>query len=294
MESIPRLGFGAGTAWYKGYTHNTDNTPLDEELITQTINALEVGYDHLDLAEAYGNDREIHEALQRYFQQNKNRKRRENLWITSKCSENLQNPRDGCCEIIQRLDCQYLDLYLLHCPLEFKNCSDSIERIWREMETLVEEGLVRHIGVSNFRICDLEELMSIARIPPFMNQIEFHPYLQQPKLREKCQSFGIQLSAYSPLGPLNLWPGGPIDPLLLELSEKYQRSTGVILLKYASQKGYVPITTTSKVERMIDYLSAFSDETFQLSDEDIRRIDVEGSKQFRRKYWVANHDDSKE
>jgi diketogulonate reductase-like aldo/keto reductase len=296
MEKIPEIGFGAGTAWYKGYEHNIDNTPLDEEQIIQTVNALEVGFQHLDLAEMYGNDREVGEALERYFAKN-TEKERGDLWITSKCSQHLENPILGCQEILSRLNCEYLDLYLLHCPVEFKKCSSSIETIWREMESLVEQKLVRYIGVSNFRISDLEELMSIARIPPFMNQVEFHPYLQQPDLREKCQSFGIHLSAYSPLGPLNLWPGGPIDPLLEELSEKYQRSSGVILLKYASQKGYIPITTSSKVERMIDCLSAFAavegSNSFQLGEEDIQRIDAEGSKQIKRKYWATNHDDSR-
>jgi diketogulonate reductase-like aldo/keto reductase len=294
METIPVIGYGAGTAWYQGYDHNIDNSPLNEEQIVQTVNALEAGFQHLDLAEVYGNDREVNEALQRYFTKNPEKKRSD-LWITSKCFQHLDNPIVGCQEILSRLNCEYLDLYLLHCPTEFKKSSVSIESIWREMESLVEQNLVRFIGVSNFRVCDLEELMTVARIPPFMNQIEFNPYLQQPNLREKCQSLGIQLSAYSPLGPLNLWPGGPVDPLLEELSQKYQRSTSAILLKYTSQKGYLPITTTSKVERMNDFLSTFSTQesnSFQLSEEDLQRIDTEGRKQIKRKYWAANHDDS--
>jgi diketogulonate reductase-like aldo/keto reductase len=290
METIPLIGYGAGTAWYKGSEHNTDNSPLDEVQIAQTITALETGFVHLDLAEVYGNDREIHQALQRYFTQHSDKKRSD-LWITSKCYEHLSQPAQGCREMLSRLQCEYLDLYLLHCPPAFKENSAALETIWREMEALVDEGLVRFIGVSNFRVCDLEQLISIAKIPPFINQIEFNPYLQQPDLRERCQSLGVRLSAYSPLGPLNLWPGGPLDPLLEELSVKYQRSTSVILLKYTDQKGYLPITTTSKRERMLDYLSVFpasaasTDTSFVLSSEDIERIDTEGKKQSKRKYW---------
>jgi diketogulonate reductase-like aldo/keto reductase len=291
METIPLVGYGAGTAWFKGPGHNTDNSPLDENQIQQTVTALECGFVHLDLAEVYGNDREIHEALQRYFTQHTDKKRSD-LWITSKCFEHLSQPSLGCREILSRLECEYLDLYLLHCPPEFQeNSSASLEAIWREMEALVHEGLVRFIGVSNFRICDLERLMSIATIPPFMNQVEFNPYLQQPDLMQRCQSFGIRLAAYSPLGPLNLWPGGPLDPLLEELSVKYGQSTSVILLKYTHQKGYLPITTTSKRERMLDYLSVFpssgeTNSSFVLSTEELERIDKEGSKQSKRKYWV--------
>lgn len=303
MESIPLPGYGAGTAWFKGYDHNIDSSPLDEHQIQQTLLALQCGFTHLDLAEVYGNDREIHEALSRYYNSQNGQIQRSNLWITSKVFQHLENPIQGCQQILERLNCQYLDLLLLHCPLQFKNNNTrTILEVWKDMESLVDQGLVRYIGISNFRIQDIEELMMIARIPPYINQIEFNPYLQQPELQQKCLEYGIKLSAYSPLGPLNLWPGGPLDPLLDELTIKYNQSKSAILLKYTYQKGYIPITTTSKIERMKEYLSVFPSSTstdtttdtihFNLTNEDIFRIDEEGKKLFKRKYWSLNYGDS--
>lgn len=293
MNNIPSIGFGVGTALYKGYNHNIDNSILDNNIIEQVINSLKIGFIHLDLAEAYGNDREVNEGLKRYYNLNNSKKRNE-IWITSKCSYNINQPSIALNEMLTRLNCDYLDLYLLHAPLEFLNPNLNIETIWREMESLVDEGLVRYIGVSNFRSQDLDELMAISRIKPYINQVEFNPYLQQPELFSKCQEYGILLSAYSPLGPLNLWPGGPLDPLLEELQQKYGKSASAILLKYTSQKGYIPITTTSKVERMNEYFSVYYDENnaFNLSDEDIQRIDQEGSKLHKRKYWAEKFNDS--
>lgn len=292
LQSIPTPGYGAGTAWYKGAEHNSDNSPLDENQIEQTVLALQAGFKHLDLAEMYGNDREVGEALRRYL--TTSNRQRSDVWITHKCFENLNNPIKGAREMIQRLDCQYLDLYLLHAPLAFAGVTDvSISKVWSDMESLVDQGLVRFIGISNFRIQDIEELMAIPpRIAPYIIQIEFNPYLQQPELYKKCDEYGIKIAAYSPLGPLNLWPGGPLDPVLEELSQKYQQSTSVILLKYTSQKGVVPITTTSKLERMNDYLSAFAEGGFQLSPEDIQRIEEVGKTQYKRKYLAPLFGDS--
>lgn len=292
MEDIPLIGFGVGTALFRGYNHNIDNTSLDQTIIEQVINSLQSGFIHLDLVEAYGNDREVNKGLQTYFNLNNNKKRSD-IWITSKCAQNIHQPRIAVCEMLNRINCDYLDLYLLHAPLAFLNPNLSIETVWREMESLVEEGLVKKIGVSNFRVSDLEELLAICRIPPYINQIEFNPYLQQPEFQLKCQEYGIKLSAYSPLGPLNLWPGGPLDPLLAELEQKYGQSSSLILLKYTSQKGYIPITTTSKVQRMNEYLSIYNNEnnSFRLTDDDIQRIDFEGKKLHKRKYWTDKFND---
>ena len=178
IEDIPIIGFGVGTALYKGYDHNIDNSPLDPSIINQVTNALQSGFIHLDLAEVYGNDREVNEGLQAFFNSNPN-KTRSDIWITSKCYNNIHQPAVGLRDMLTRLNCDYLDLYLLHAPIEFVNSNLNIEPIWREMESLVDQGLVKKIGVSNFRASDLDQLIAISRIRPYINQVEFNPYLQQ-------------------------------------------------------------------------------------------------------------------
>jgi diketogulonate reductase-like aldo/keto reductase len=158
------------------------------------------------------------------------------------------------------------------------------------MESLVEKGLVRYIGVSNFRASDLREILSFCTIRPFCNQVEFNPYLQQPLLREFCQNENILMAAYSPLASLTLFPSGPIDDVIKQLSEKYNVSEGSILLRYTQQKGLIAITTSSKPQRLQQIISnylniPYNTCQFSLNEEDMTIIDQEGQKWFRRKYW---------
>jgi len=300
MQDIPQIGFGVGTTWFKGFEHNIDNTPLSRDLIEQTKLALDVGYSHLDLAEMYGNDREVGAALNLYFETAEavSLRRREELWLTSKVAKNYSQPYQACKDTIDRLHCSYLDLFLLHCPIKFlsdKKYFDSniisftIGDIWKEMELLVQHGLVKRIGVSNFRIEDIEELLSVCNIPPFINQVEFNPYLQQPALQTYCKDKGILLAAYAPLGPINLWPGGPLDPIIEQLGAKYSVPSSSILLRYASQKGFIVITTSTKKERLTEYLSCFSREALlELTPDEMKLIDDVGSTMTKRMYWTSN------
>jgi alcohol dehydrogenase (NADP+) len=197
----------------------------------------------------------------------------------------------------------YLDLYLIHWPVAHRHgvmmpqeATDQlsleqrpIAATWRAMEELVRSGLVRHIGVSNFRIEDIEELLSVCSIPPFINQIEFNPYLQQPDLQAYCKGKGILVAAYAPLGPINLWPGGPLDPIIEQLSEKYSVPSSSILLRYASQKGFIVITTSTKKERLTEYLSCFiGDAIIELTPDELKLIDDVGSTLTKRMYWTNN------
>jgi len=240
----------------------------------------------------YGNDREAAKALQRFFAENTSFKRHD-LWITSKLStpEAYLDVTAGCRAIIDRVGCGYLDLLLLHCPIEFLAKThlsvvlpSSIDIVWKEMEKLVSLGLVRHIGVSNFRISDLDELLATATIKPFLNQVEFNPYLQQPGLVAYCIERGIAMEAYSPQGPINLWPEGPLDPLLGTLAAKYDVEPSSILLSYAMQKGLMAVTTTSKRERMDEALRSIA---LRLDETDVLAIDELGARGSpKRKYWT--------
>lgn len=295
--SIPSIGFGVGTARYCGPQHNIDETEVSEELVGIVHEALKVGYCHLDLAEMYGNDRECAIGLHRFLETSP--KTRESLWITSKLHEHIEEPKLGVEAIIKRLNCSYLDLLLLHCPTEFltgrKNSKTDAE-IWKELELLVSCGLVRHIGVSNYRKSDLEKLLSFCTIRPFINQVEFNPYLQQPLLQNFCVEQSILMAAYSPLGPLNLWPGGPVDTVLTQIASAHQMSTSAVLLRYTQQKGYIVLSTSKSRERMVDALASVTPHgecgsggfAFTLSAEEISEIDGAGLSHFRRKYWQGS------
>lgn len=299
MLSIPTLGYGAGTAKYAGYNHNIDGTEILIDIVNQTKEALELGFRHLDLAEMYGNDREIELALQQYSQSSSNTSTtsgtppvlRKDLWITSKVYQNMHEPIVACQKILDRVGCQYLDLYLLHAPIAFRKTNPDIihqdinyANVWKEMEKLVEMGLVKQIGVSNFRRSDLEELLPLCKIKPVMNQVEFNPYLQQPFLQKYCEEHGIKMAAYAPLASLNLFPGGPIDVVVATIANTHNLTPAQVLLQYTQQKGYVALTTTSKRERVIEYLSSQSS---SLSVEEIQSIDTAGSTEHKRKYWSA-------
>jgi diketogulonate reductase-like aldo/keto reductase len=300
LAHIPRIGYGLGTAWFQGPGHNDDGSALMEPIVQQTVCALETGFRHLDLAEIYGNDREVGQALSTYFGNNPSVGRGD-IWITSKLFVGMKDPVSSCDKILARTGCEYLDLLLLHAPLEFavskvpSLSGTNIREIWAGMEALVASGKVRFIGVSNFRTKDVDELLSFCRIRPVMNQVEFNPYLQQPELGAYCAAAGIQMAAYSPLGPLNLWPGGPVDEVVTRLAEKYSTTPSCVLLRWTEQKGYVPITTSSRRDRLEEYVSCFSSgevNKFALLPEELEEISAEGAKQFRRKYWAPEFNDS--
>ncbi|MEW5307601.1 MAG: hypothetical protein WDW36_009983 [Sanguina aurantia] len=187
---------------------------------------------------------------------------------------------------LQRLQTPYLDLYLIHAP--FLPEGASLEGVWRQMEACVGEGLVRSIGVSNFRTSDLEELLTFARIRPVVNQVELHPYLQQPELSAFHKTHGVLTSSYGPLTPLVHAKGGPLDPLLNQLAKKYDKTPEQVLLRWNLQKGNMLVTTSSKPERMTQLLAVGSTDTsrFSLSEADMAEIDRVGATHPFRKFWA--------
>jgi len=294
MLSIPTLGYGLGTAKYAGFNHNTDGSEIIIDLVNQTIEALELGFRHFDLAEMYGNDREAGLALKKYFSSASSVSRKD-LWITSKVYQSMHEPINACKNILERVGCQYLDLFLLHAPIAFSSIKPDIPAIhqdltyasiWKEMEQLVEMGLVKHIGVSNFRRSDLEQLLPLCKIKPVINQVEFNPYLQQPLLQKFCEENEIKMAAYCPLGPLNLYPGvGHLDEIVSKIAATHHLTPAQVLLKYTQQKGYVTLTTTSKRERVIEFLSK---QDVILTEEEVCSIDNAGLLHHKRKYWCSH------
>lgn len=227
--------------------------------------ALRVGYRHIDCASVYGNEEEVGKALQEALAANL---RREDLWITSKLWNDMHGPDDvllSCARSLRDLRLDYLDLYLIHWPFpnyhppgcdvlsRSKNAQPYIHenymKTWRRMERLVEMGLVRHIGTSNMTVAKLKLLLRDARIKPACNEMELHPHFQQPELFQFCLDHRIQPIGYCPIGSPNRperdrTPDdtSPIDDsVVVEIARRHNLHPAVICLKWAVQRGQIPI-----------------------------------------------------
>ncbi|GME82268.1 unnamed protein product [Ambrosiozyma monospora] len=150
---------------------------------------------------------------------------------------------------------------------------------WKESERLVDEGLVRAIGVSNHIVKRLEDINKFARIKPSMNHIEFHPYFQNQStgIIEYAKKNCILIEAYGPLSPIVGAKGGPLDPVLDSLADRYGKTPSQILLKWVHQQGVVTVTTTSSEKRLDEVLDVLN---FELDDEDEEKITNVGNSHF--------------
>lgn len=192
------------------------------EVYDAVLEAIKAGYRHIDCASIYKNEHEIGKALSYAF--SSGMVKREDLFVTSKLWNSDHSPErvePALRNSLEALQLDYLDLYLMHWPIAFrsgheqaKDASDllsphemPIELTWQHMELLCRNGLARHIGVSNFTILKLQNLMSVSEIKPEVNQIELHPYFQQSDLVEFCQKNDLLVTAYSPLGSRHLING---------------------------------------------------------------------------------------
>jgi len=166
----------------------------------------------------------------------------------------------------------YVDLYLIHSP---QGISD-LAQTWTEFEGLERDGLAKSIGVSNFAVKDLERLMKQAKITPAVNQISFSPYQlrEMSPVLEYCKEHGIVIEAYSALAPITKLPNGPVDEPVRKAAERLNATPAQILLSWAQQKGCVIVTTSSKRERLEEYLGVA--DLPPLTDAEIRAIDEAG------------------
>jgi methylglyoxal/glyoxal reductase len=220
--------------------------------------ALEAGYRHIDTAAVYGNERGVGKAVKNSGIP------RNQIFITSKVwnsDQGYQTTFDAFEESIERLSTDYIDLYLIHWPK-----GDLSVETWKAMEEIYQQGRVKAIGVSNFLMHHLEDLLPHCRITPMVNQVEFHPYLQQPALQQFCLDHQIQLEAWSPImkGKVN------DIPVLQALSVKYGKTPVQITLLWELQKQIVTIPKSVHRNRIISNADVFD---FELSAEDIQKID---------------------
>jgi len=220
--------------------------------------ALRVGYRHVDTARIYGNEADVGEAVR------ESGVPRGDLFVTTKLwnsDQGYDSTLRACESSLKRLGLDYLDLYLVHFPVP-----DVRKESWRAMETLLEKGRCRAIGVSNFTIRHLEELIEESHVIPSVNQVEFHPFLYQKELLKYCQNRGIQVEAYSPLAR-----GERLKhPRIISLATKYSKTPAQLMIRWGIQHGLVVIPKSTTEERIRENSQVFD---FDISDDDMRSLD---------------------
>ncbi|KAM0711156.1 hypothetical protein Q7P35_001895 [Cladosporium inversicolor] len=271
--SIPMLGYGTGTAWYK----TGDESELDQTCIDSAKTAIGLGYHHLDGAEVYKTETELGTAIKQ------GGVAREKLYIVTKVLPNIADIPAALNTSLKKLGVDHVDLYLIHAPF-FSEKKEEHQAKWKQMEELKAAGLARSIGVSNYLPEHLDWLLETATTPPSINQIEFHPYLQHAGLVDYHKKHNIALSAYGPQTPVTKAAGGPVDDVLAKLSKKYAVNPGEICLRWCIDQDIVAITTSSKEQRLSDYLRAM---TFKLTPAEVKQINEAGAQKHFRGFW--NH-----
>lgn len=266
-----------------------------EDTADAVVEAIRAGYRHFDSAADYGNEAESGEGFARAIAEGL--VTREELWITSKLWNTFHAPEhveEACRKSLADLQLECLDLYLIHFPIaleyvppatryppewlfnpqaaepEMRTAKVPLHQTWHAMETLVEKGLVNRIGVCNYNSALIHDLMAYASVKPSHLQIESHPYLTQDKLIRCAQDYGIDVTAFSPLGAQSYFELGMADagesllgaaPVMVA-AQAHGKTPAQVLLKWGVQRGTSVIPKTSKPERMRENLDI---EDFELS-----------------------------
>ncbi|MFT4537222.1 MAG: alcohol dehydrogenase (NADP+) [Saprospiraceae bacterium] len=278
-DEMPTLGLG------------TWNSKLGE-VYKAVKTAIKIGYRHIDCAMIYGNQEEIGQALSDSISEGV--VARKDIWVTSKLWNNSHAKVDVIAALrstLEDLQIDYLDLYLIHWPVALKkevlypqSAEDMlalnqvpITETWTSMEEAAELGLTKHIGVSNFGVKTLTQLISNCKIVPEMNQVESHPYLQQKELLAFCHSNDIHYTAYCPLGSSNRperlkTENEPIlldDPIINEIAKSKNVTAAQILISWARHRGVSVIPKSTNEGRI---LQNFNIGKIDLSEDEMQRI----------------------
>jgi alcohol dehydrogenase (NADP+) len=272
---IPALGFGT-------------LIPDAAVTITATTAALEAGFRHFDCAERYLNEREVGRALEAGLAAGGIA--REDLFVTTKLWNTNHRPErvePAFHASLDRLRLNYLDLYLIHTPFAFQPGEEQDPRdqngdivydrdvtlldTWRALESLVDGGRCRAIGLSDINLAGLLPIYESARIKPAVVQVESHPYLPETELLEFCREKGIVLLAFAPLGH-GMRPGPLEDPVVLAIAARVGKTPAQVLLAWAVQRGTALLTTPRSADRARENfnISALPDDAF----DEINRIEI--------------------
>lgn len=241
--SMPILGLGV---W---------KTKSGKECREAVLNALEAGYRHIDTAKIYSNEEDVGKAIR------ESGISRKEIFITTKlwnADQGSDKTRKALETSLEKLGIDQVDLYLIHFPVTSQRMDS-----WKELEKAYHDKLCKSIGVSNYTISHLTELLKNSQITPVVNQVEFHPFLNQVDLFEYCKKHKIQLEAYSPLAH-----GQKVeDPKISEIAKKYDKTSAQILIRWAIEQKIVVIPKSTKKERIIENSKVFD---FKISEEDMK------------------------
>ena len=282
--TIPAIGLGTfGSDKYGG-----------EDVAQAVIGAAEVGYRHFDCASVYGNEDVVGRSLQTIL---RGGVPREELWITSKVWNDMHGEGkviESCQQSLADLQLDFLDLYLVHWPFPNSHgkgvdvssrdphaqsyVHDNYMKTWRQMEQLVERGLVRHIGTSNMTVPKLALVLRDAQVKPVANEMELHPHFQQPDLFQYIVDNGIVPIGYSPIGSpsrpeRDRTPEDTVDiedPVILKIAERLNVHPAVVCVKWAVQHGQVPIPFSVKRSQYLSTLQAVVGDP--LTDDEMQAI----------------------
>jgi diketogulonate reductase-like aldo/keto reductase len=242
-NEIPLLGLGV---W------QVPNGPEAENAVRW---ALELGYRHVDTAQAYGNEESVGRALR------DSGVPREEVFITTKFYPAHKDPESEAQRSLERLGVDQLDLYIIHWPQGGPTWA------WPGMERAHERGYARSIGVSNFSVGELDELLAVAETRPVVNQVQFNPFVYRRSLLEACGERDVALEAYSPLGT-----GRHLsDARVREIAERVGRTPAQVLVRWCVQRDLVVIPKSTHRERIAENAEIFD---FALSDEDMAALDA--------------------
>ena len=267
---IPSIGLG--TAYI-----NSDISEL-------VYSSIKDGTRLIDTAAVYGSEEGVGKGVKKAIKEGI--VKREDLFITTKLSKyEMSNPEACIKKSLKQLDMDYVDLYLIHWPKFFdydKNGNKinlaPIHKVWPLMESFVEKGYTKYIGVSNYNTQSLLNLLSFCKIKPLVNEIELHPYLYQKKLVEFCKRENIIVFGYNPLvkgcycaetaeeNMRNLLG----EKLIVDLSKKYNKTVGQIVLNWSVSREVIPIPMTSNLHRMKENLAS---NEFVMEENDLKKID---------------------
>ncbi len=255
LQSTTTLSNGVDMPWFGLGVYKVEE---GEQVVNSVKWAIEAGYRSIDTAALYQNEEGVGQAIK------ESGVPREELFITTKVwnsDQGYDTTLQAFDQSLSKLGLEYVDLYLVHWPVKGK-----YKDTWKALEKLHADGKVRAIGVSNFQIHHLEDLLADATVRPVVNQVELHPLLSQVELRNYCKEQGIQIEAWAPLAQGRLLDNSTLQTI----ADKHGKSIAQVLLRWDIQSGIVTIPKSINKERIVQNADIYD---FELSDEEMKQID---------------------